>query len=80
MNVSTMKHFYTKIPDPSGPTGNTMMNQEYHMEPPVTGGRIFNRDGTYLQFTKQYASRDKQFVSTILSCRGSYSNDTIMWY
>ena len=57
MNGATMKPFNTVIPDPSDPTGNTMMTQEYHMETPGTGDYLFTRDGTYFQLIKQDAVR-----------------------
>ena len=49
MTGATMKPFNTGIPDPLGPTGNNMMTQEYHLDTPVTGDRLFTRYGTYLQ-------------------------------
>ena len=67
-----MKPFNTRIPDLLNPCGTNMLTQEYHMEPPVTGGRLFTRYGTYLQLIKRYAARDKQFLSTMPSWRGSY--------
>ena len=80
MTVASMKHFKTGIPDPSDPTGNTMMTQEYHLDLPVTRYCIFTRDGTYFQLIKQDASRYKRFVSTILFCCGSSPTSIRMWY
>ena len=57
-----------------------MLNQEYHMEPPITGDCIFTRDGTYLQQIEQDSAREKQFVSTMNYCHGSYPTDIRMWY
>ena len=63
MTKDNMKHFNTGIPDPSYPSRTTMLAQECHMEPPVTGYRLFTRDGTYFKLIKQDSSRDKQLVS-----------------
>ena len=75
-----MKPFNTGIPDPSDPSGTTMMTQEYHLDPPVTGGHLFTRDGTYFQLIKKYDARDKQFVSTIHFFHGLSPTDIRMWY
>ena len=40
MTEDNIKMFNTVIPNPSDPSG-TMLNQEYHIEPPVTGVRLF---------------------------------------
>ena len=80
ITAATMKHINTGIPDPLYTNVKTMMTQEYHLEPPVTGDRLFTRDGTFFQFIKQYAARYKQFVSTVHSCHGSYPTAIIMWY
>ena len=80
MTGSTMKPFNNGIPDPSDPSGTTTMNQEYHLENPVTGDRLFTRDGTYFQLIKQDAARDKQFVFTTHFCHGSSTTVIRMWY
>ena len=58
MSGDTMKPFNTIIPDPLGPSGKTMMTQEYHLDPPVTGDGIFTRYGTYFKLIKQDAAGD----------------------
>ena len=75
-----MKYFNTGIPDPLYPTGNTTTTQEYHLEPPVTGDRLFTRDGTYLKYIKQDSARYICFVSTMTSCHGSSPTAIIIWY
>ena len=80
MTGDTMKPFNTVIPDPSDHIGTTMLTQEYHLEPPVTGYRIFTIDGTYFQLIKQYYERDKHFVSTMHYCHGSYPTDIRTWH
>ena len=65
MTGNTMKPFNDGFPDPSYPSGTTMLTQEYHLGTPVTGEHIFTRDGTYFQLIKQDAARDKQFVCLV---------------
>ena len=65
INWDNMKSFNTGIHEPSDPTGKNMITQEYHLDPPVTGGHIFTRDRTYFQWIKKYSERDKQFLSTM---------------
>ena len=59
MTGNTIKPFNTVIPDPSYPSVTNMTNQEYHLDPPVTGYCIFTSDGTYLQLIKQDDAGDK---------------------
>ena len=80
MTGDTMKPFNTRTPDPSDPSGTTMLTQEYHLEPTVTGDRIFTRDDTYLQLTKQDAARDKQVLYTINYWHGSYTTAIRIWF
>ena len=47
MNGATMKPLNTGIPVPSGPSGTTTIAQEYHLELPFTGDRLFARYGIY---------------------------------
>ena len=65
-----MKSFNTGISNPSDHSRTTMVYQEYHLGPPVTGKRIFTRDDNYFQLIKKVAARDKQFVFTMPSCHG----------
>ena len=59
MTEANKKPFNNGISDPSDPSGTTMMTQEYHLEPSVTGERPFTRYGTYFQLIKQDSERDK---------------------
>ena len=49
MTGDTMKPFNTIIPDPYDTNGTTMLTQDYHLETPVTGYRLFTSDGAYFQ-------------------------------
>ena len=80
MHEDNMKPFNTGITKLLGPSGTTMLTQEHHLEPPVTGDRLLTRHGTYFQLTKQDSAREKRFVSTMTSCHGPYTTDIRMWY
>ena len=80
MNGDTIKPFNTGFPDPSYTSGTTMLTQEYHIEPPVTGVRLFTRDVTYIQLIKQDDARDKHFLSTMPYFYGSSPTDIRIWY
>ena len=60
MTGDTMKIFNTGIPVPSYPAGKTMITLEYHMDPPITGYRLFTRDWTSFQMIKQDTAIDKK--------------------
>ena len=50
------------------------------MDPPVTGGRLFTRDGTYFQLIRKDSPRLKKCIYTIPSCCGSSPTAIIIWY
>ena len=80
MNWDNIKPFNTGIPDPSDPSDTTMLTQEYHVETPVTGYRLFTRDWTSFQMIKQDTAIDKKKLYTMPYWHGSSPTTIIMWY